>query len=690
MKRASYILFLSILLFPLALQAQNNELVTTLLANAIENNRKNDDRMFSLADSAENILINKGEYTDQFFEASYLKSRVMVRSGQDIEAISYLEKQLNLQQEVTEHVAQNYFILGLAYRHIGNQNKTIYNYNKAIQLFDSLNICEAFVKVKNNLGNYYNDISRFELALDNYKMALAKLELCPDNYVAAKLERNIGVVYFNYFKDLDKGEVYFKNAIESFSKLDTNNTRVLKSLIGARIYLAHLLTEKKAYNAALSIYHSAYLKAKNKDLIIQKIESLDGLANVYRLQNNLNQAEKNYLKAIALAEKKSYNYLLGNLYTGIAKSYIQKKQLKTSLNYLDQALEICEKNQYLQEKAEVLLLQANTLQSINKTNRAFQKLSEYSLLKDQIFNEDNNRKIKAKKSDIDLLKKDQEIKILQLEQERNKAIKNAITSELRSKNNLLLALAGILLLGIIIAITVVKNRNKKAKIIELELEKQKDKLKHSLLVNQKMEEIKLFKTAIESKKEEQERISRDLHDNIGATLAAIKLSLNNDQTDREEIIPFLDNVYNHVRDLSHNLASISKGQVNFEEIVRSYIEKLCKISNINIHFEVFPNKSLSNLTEQYQAELFSILREGLNNAIKHSQTKEMEVVITKEANWIHLYIEDHGNGFDIEQETEGIGLKNINSRVKTLGGKFEIDTHPERGVILNISIPYDN
>ncbi len=690
MNRLVIFIIVSFLVFPFKLQAQaQSGIVKEILLSAKENNRKDDQLMYQLADSAEKILLDQHLFTDQLFEASYLKSRVLVRQGKDIEAISYLEDRLNTKKEITEHVAQNHLILGIAYRHISDQEKTILHYGKAIQYFDSLQLCDSYVKAKNNLGNYYNATSRYELALDNYKTALNKLEDCKDNYPMAILERNIAGVYFNYFKDLDRGEIYFKNALNSFAKLDTTDPKVLKSLIGARISLGLLLTEKKSYPIALSIFKTALQTAKSNGLLIREIESQSGLAKIYGIQGYIDSAINNYQEAIRLAEKKSYNYLLGNLYTGIAQVYLEKNQLNEALSFLKKALIICDQNNYLQEKSEALLLLSKVYKEKGHTEEAYLTLAEYSLLKDQIFNKDNNRKIKAKKSDIELIKKDQEIKILRLEQENKEALNNVMASELRSKNILVVALLCVLILALFIAISVVKNRHKKVQISALELEQQKAQLEHNILMNQKLEEIKLFKTAIASKKEEQDRISKDLHDNIGATLAAIKLSLNNGQTDTEEILPFLDNVYNHVRDLSHHLASISKEQVDFEDIIKGYIEKMAKISNIEMHFEVIPSQSLLNLNEQYQAELFSIVREGLNNAIKHSETNELEVVITRDDEAINLYIEDHGKGFEIQQHVNGIGLSNIEARVQALGGSFEIDTHPKRGVILNISIPYD-
>ncbi len=669
---------------------ENIKDISTLLEEANSHNRINDELMYALADSADQIMTNSQNYSDQYFEAAYIKSRVLVRKGEDLKAISYLDKQLKNKIETTKNVGQAHFILGLAYRHISNQNKTIFHYNRAIQIFDSLNVCTSSAKANNNLGNYYNATSSFELALDKYKSALDKLKECPDDYLAAILERNIGGVYFNYFKDLDKGESYFISAITSFSKLDSTNKKVINSLLGARISLGTLLSEKGNYDTALSIFVNAHKKSRKEHLIIREIESLSGAAYVLSLKFKLNESEARYLEAIKLAEEKSYNYLLSELYTGLSTTYFRNKKYKKALYFLDKAFLICDKNDYLQQKAEVLRSQAFTLYELQQRDSAFLKISEYSQLKDQIFNDNNNRLIKAKQADIELLKKDQEIKILRLEQEKNEVIKNSITRELSAKNNLLIAFAGILILGILISITLIKNRNKRAKISELQLENERDKLEHSLLVNQKMAEIKLFKTAIESKKEEQERISRDLHDNIGATLAAIKLSLVNGETNTEEIIPFLDNVYNHVRDLSHHLSSISQEQVNFEDILKGYIDKLTKLSNINIHFEVVPLKSFGTISEKYQAELFSIIREGLNNAIKHSGTKEIELVLTREDNSINLYLEDHGIGLDINKQTKGIGLKNIKTRVHSLGGDIEIDTHPDRGVILNITIPYGN
>jgi signal transduction histidine kinase len=688
MKRIFGFLYLLFFFIGLGISlATEVEEISGLLDLATEFNRKDDSKMYSLADSAENILISQKKINDQYFRASYLKSRVMVRKGNDLEAINYLENALQKKEELSEYIGQNHFILGLAYRHVSNREKTVYHYNTAIQIFDSLDICLPFVKAKNNLGNFYNAISSFELALENYTDALEKIDSCPDNYLQAILQRNIAGVYFNYYRDLDKGELYFKNSIESFSRLDTSNNKIIKSLAGSKISLAYLLSEKGNYDESLKIFQNCKNKADKHKLVIRQIESSAGIANIYRLYKKYTLSEQYYLEAVETAKSKSYNYLLSGLYTGLGKLYLDRKMYSYALNSLEEGYAISSTNNYLQEKAEILFLQSEAYKAQKKYALANQKIESYAKLKDEIFNNDNNRKIEARKADIDLIRKDQEIEILRLEKEKNKAIEQAITSDLKIKNLMIFGLSGITILCIIMAFFILKNRTKRAKITELELESEKEKLKHKLQINQKLSEIKLFKTAIESKKEEQERISRDLHDNIGATLAAIKLSLNNQTTKREEILPFLDNVYNHVRDLSHNLSKISQEQVDFKMILKSYVDRIAEISDMEIHFEILPEDALNSLKDQCQAELFSILREGLNNTLKHAESKSVEIVFSKENDWINLYIEDHGKGFDVDKETEGIGLFNIRSRVELLGGKFELDARKDRGVILNISIP---
>ncbi|MDD3005426.1 ATP-binding protein, partial [Flavobacterium sp.] len=94
--------------------------------------------------------------------------------------------------------------------------------------------------------------------------------------------------------------------------------------------------------------------------------------------------------------------------------------------------------------------------------------------------------------------------------------------------------------------------------------------------------------------------------------------------------------------------------------------------------------SIDNLVK---INLYRILQESFQNINKYAQASQIEVVFQQKENTIALKIQDNGQGFDVHKKKKGIGLENMQSRVSSLKGKFEIDSKKGIGTTLTINIP---
>ena len=82
--------------------------------------------------------------------------------------------------------------------------------------------------------------------------------------------------------------------------------------------------------------------------------------------------------------------------------------------------------------------------------------------------------------------------------------------------------------------------------------------------------------------------------------------------------------------------------------------------------------------------MYRIVQELVNNALKHASATEILLQCTLESGLLLISIEDNGKGFDVATTKRNMGLSNIEMRVKFLKGKMNIDTHPGKGVSVNI------
>ncbi len=98
---------------------------------------------------------------------------------------------------------------------------------------------------------------------------------------------------------------------------------------------------------------------------------------------------------------------------------------------------------------------------------------------------------------------------------------------------------------------------------------------------------------------------------------------------------------------------------------------------------------IDKLTQEQQLVVFRIIQEQSNNIIKYSRASAANISLTEKNNQCCLIISDNGIGFDkAKQKQSGIGFINIFNRIDAYNGKVEINTFPDNGCTLNITIPY--
>jgi signal transduction histidine kinase len=103
------------------------------------------------------------------------------------------------------------------------------------------------------------------------------------------------------------------------------------------------------------------------------------------------------------------------------------------------------------------------------------------------------------------------------------------------------------------------------------------------------------------------------------------------------------------------------------------------------------NGEVSSLLEQKKLIIFRMIQESLQNAIKHSKAKNIDVCFDYKKDFLKIDITDNGTGFDktLVEKRDGLGLQNIISRAALIGGEAIIDSVPGRGTVITIISPYE-
>jgi signal transduction histidine kinase len=196
---------------------------------------------------------------------------------------------------------------------------------------------------------------------------------------------------------------------------------------------------------------------------------------------------------------------------------------------------------------------------------------------------------------------------------------------------------------------------------------------------------------------ERKRVASELHDNLGGTLAAIKWKVEAlllselDERERkiyEDVHRMIKQAYGEVRLLSHNFMPAVLEKEGIEQAFVQLSEQVNRAGRMRINVRTQPVDGL--LDARQRLELYSVGMELITNVLKHAQATECNVTLTGEANCVELSIADDGVGLPPEEMETGMGLKNINARIGTIGGTWRIQTGVRQGTTVVIRIPVGN
>lgn len=205
------------------------------------------------------------------------------------------------------------------------------------------------------------------------------------------------------------------------------------------------------------------------------------------------------------------------------------------------------------------------------------------------------------------------------------------------------------------------------------------------------------RAVISAEENERKRIAADLHDGIGQMMSAAKMNLSAFENDLpfkdashkaafEKVISLVDESCKEIRSVSHQMMPNALLKSGLASAVREFIDKIDhRVIKINLYTEGLNEKLDSNV----ETVLYRVIQECVNNVIKHSRAGSLDISLIRDQDGISATVEDNGRGFDTtdKQQFEGIGLKNIISRVGYLKGTVEFDSAPGKGTLVAIHVP---
>jgi len=197
-------------------------------------------------------------------------------------------------------------------------------------------------------------------------------------------------------------------------------------------------------------------------------------------------------------------------------------------------------------------------------------------------------------------------------------------------------------------------------------------------------------------KEERQRLGRNLHDDISASIASIKLRLEQihlsdvatGDAGVQSILKNVEAVYHKVRGMSNEwyYASAFSTENLFSAQIASITDALVSNSNYEININI-DDESLRATSMDMRIELLRIIQEGITNIVKHAKAKKIDILLYEDNEQIVLSIKDDGIGLKRNNRNNGLGLQSIQDRADGLGALLSIEEIAPQGTEILIEIP---
>ncbi|MFP4489524.1 MAG: sensor histidine kinase [Bacteroidales bacterium] len=210
-------------------------------------------------------------------------------------------------------------------------------------------------------------------------------------------------------------------------------------------------------------------------------------------------------------------------------------------------------------------------------------------------------------------------------------------------------------------------------------------------------ERRVLHAIINTEENERKRFAKDLHDDLGPLLSTVKMSVTamaaraTDPVDKE-IINNTSHVVNEaiatIKDISNTLSPHVLTNFGLESAINSFIKRVSSARDIKFTFN--SNVGKRRLNSDIEAVIYRSVCELINNSFKHADASKISIELNIHGNFIILQYNDDGKGFDASilgsRDNMGMGLSNIQTRVKSVNGIFVLDSAVNKGMHALIKI----
>ncbi|MFN8278587.1 MAG: sensor histidine kinase [Chitinophagales bacterium] len=542
---------------------------------------------------------------------------------------------------------------------MGNFNAAEQLWQRALKLRVELKDEEGRISVLSKLSTLYTKRGDFQKSLETQLQTLRHFEKSNQPDKVAMTLSNIATLYFE-LRNNEKALEYARLGSAAAAKL--SNPQILQNalttLARAQMTISHNDSARMLYHQALTI--SSAINDQYTACIIY-----NNLASTYETDHQIDSALVYFRKALALAEQQQNKSGICRNANALGLNLLQQKRADEAAPYLEKAYQtaVAIGQKTVIQGASASL--AEYYRQKGNYNRSNYFLEAYVAIRDTLFKEDLAATTAEMETRYETEKKEQQIKIQQL--------------KLVRRNFIIGAIGLLFVISALISFLLYQRYRRR----------QEERMQEALRVQREAQ----TRAVLQAEEEERQRIGIELHDGVGQLLSALKLNLSLQDAAADasnlplpihQAMQLADEAVKEVRQISHNLMPSALVQYGLEQAVRTFISKI-NSHQLRVHLHIEGLETRLNPTTE--TVLFRVLQELLTNVIRHANATEVTIQLIRFQQEVTLMVEDNGVGFDQNKLEEGLGIRNIRSRVTFLHGQVQFDAHPGKGTTVTVELP---
>lgn len=573
------------------------------------------------------LILSQNIKNKSSFDSIYKKVNYFSKNRDINKALIFSRKLLNVASinNNEKQKAISYFKIAEYQRKLNFKDSAFYYYNKSKDLYHQQNDSIQLGRILFQVAIIESKFGSFSKSDSTAVQSL--------KYLNGRRTNTIASIY-NSLAINSKRRFLYRDAITNYNKA-LNISKNQKSKIKYKNNIAIVYKELKEYPKSILIF-----KTLLKDSVISrktKARVLDNLAHTKWLQNSESKVLEDLLFAKLLKLKNKDSYGLIASYSHLS-DYFEEKNKRKSLLYANKMYQIAKK-----ENATNSLLEAlDKILNLETPQKSIKYYKESIRLRDSLQEANTKRQYKFAK-----IKYNYEEEEKQKLKFKNLATENRLIAEQESNQKKNISIVAIVLIAFLSFLYYRRKQQEKRKILEAN-----------------------YNT--------ETRIAKKLHDELGNDVFNVMTKVQNSKFETAEIVNDLDKIYLQTRTISHENDVIERGE-KFEEFFRSLVTNYnsndCKIILKDLNLI-----QLNSISEEKQIVIYRVFNELFVNMKKHSQANLVLVSCEKVNNLIKMEYTDNGVGFKESNIVFKNGLKNMETRIKTIKGTLKFENKPEKGL----------